>query len=64
MITDNEWKEVYRTGLEAALVIVKTVADDGGSATEAAELLEGLTASHVLDTPEGTASTPTEGTTP
>lgn len=57
MITDDEWKEVYRTGLNAALVIVKTVADDGGSATEAAELLEGLAASHILDTPEHTAPT-------
>lgn len=62
MITDNEWKEVYHDGLTTALTVVQTVADDGGSAAEAAELLRALADSRVLDTPEGTASTPTEGT--
>lgn len=51
MMTDGEWKEAYRDGLNAALVIVKTVADDGGSATDATELLQGLASSHILDTP-------------
>lgn len=55
-MTDDEWKDAYRTGLEAALTVVKVVADDEGTATEAAELLENLTASHILDTPNHPAT--------
>lgn len=56
MSTDAEWKEAYRTGLEAALVVVKAVADDNGTAAEAATLLEALSESHVLDTPKAKRS--------
>lgn len=50
MTAVDEWKEGYRDGLGAALTVVKTVADDNGTAGDAAELLEVLTSSHVLDT--------------
>lgn len=61
MTAVDEWKEGYRDGLGAALTVVKTVADDNGTAGDAADLLEVLTSSHVLD-PEDTPST--EETTP
>lgn len=52
--SDNEWKEGYRDGLAAALTVVKTVADDDGTAGDAVELLEVLTSSHVLDSKDAT----------
>lgn len=58
MITDAEWKEVYRDGLNTALTVVKTVADDNGTAAEAVTLLEALTSSHVLDTPKHLSEPP------
>jgi len=48
---DTEWIEGYRDGLNAALVVVRTVAADSGTAGDAVELLIALTESHVLDTP-------------
>jgi hypothetical protein len=56
--TATEWTEGYRDGLQAAVIVVKTVADDNGTAAEAAQLLEALSESHVLDTPKHLSEPP------
>lgn len=53
---DAEWKDGYRDGLNAGLTVVKVVADDNGTAEEAAALLEVLAASPVLNTETGEAT--------